>query len=442
MQFNLFIFFLFSIIVIFLYYTVSLRFKKPVLLIASLVFYGMQDLLFLPLLIGLISISYFIAFKIQKEVKADKRKKWMIVGIGAVVITLIIFKSVVLKMPLGLSYYSFKIISYIADVYMGKREYEKKWINYVLYVSFFPQILSGPISRSEEFTRQLDSKVVFDKIKCEKGICLILSGMFKKIVIAERLAVYIDTVFGGYQEYPGIALWLAAFLYSLQIYFDFAGYSEMAIGITYLLGIETQSNFERPYFAVNIRDFWDRWHISLSQWLRDYIYIPLGGNRKGSVRKKINILITFLVSGFWHGSGSGYLVWGIYHGILNSFPVKKNVNKFQCICGQLVTFLLVTFGWIFFRLEDAGEAVKYITCMFTKVQINFQVIAEAILPFSGDYSCAALFLTVILFIIIEWLIEIKEEKQRKAGIIRIAFYIFSIILFGTVGSSSFIYMNY
>jgi len=417
------------------------EFRKYLLLFTSLFFYGMQDLLFLPLLMALISISYFVSQRMSKEADCFKRKKWMVCGIGILVITLIVFKSVVLKMPLGISYYSFKIISYIADVYSGKIECERGFVNYAVYISFFPQILCGPISRFTAFTEQLDS-VIFDRVKCKKGICLILSGMFKKLVIAERLAVYVDTVFGNYQSYPGIALWLAAFFYSFQIYFDFAGYSEIVIGITYLLGIETPNNFVHPYFARSVREFWDRWHISLSQWLRDYIYIPLGGNRKGEIRKKINLLVTFLVSGFWHGSGSGYLAWGMYHGILNLLPEKKSSSKFRCICGQVVTFTLVTFGWIFFRLEDAGEAIKYIICMFVNLKINLQLIAAAILPFSGDYSCIALFLTVCLFILIEWVIEIREERQKEIGFIKIVFYTFTLILFGTIGSSSFIYMNY
>lgn len=442
MQFNLFTFLLFSIMIVFLYYRVPVQYKKQLLLIASLVFYGIWDLFFLPLLIGLIGISYYISFRINEETEADKRKKWMIGGIGTIVITLIVFKSTAFHMPLGISYYSFKIISYIADVYAGKRDCEKKLINYAIYVSFFPQILSGPISRSKEFSGQLDYKGVFDKTKFEKGICLILAGMFKKAVVAERLAVYVDAVFGNYQSYPGIALWLAAFLYSFQIYFDFAGYSEIAIGITCMLGIDTPDNFVHPYFAKNIQDFWDRWHISLSQWLRDYVYIPLGGNRKGNIRKKINILITFLVSGFWHGNGSGYLVWGMYHGVLNLLSEKKSKDKFQGVCGQVLTFILVTFGWIFFRLEDAGEAIKYIMCMFTNMKINMQLIAEAILPFSNDYSCVSLFITVMMFVIIEWFIEIREERRKPERTIRIVFYVLVIILFGTVGSSNFIYMNY
>ena len=441
MNFNLPIFVLFSAVVIFFYYIISPGFRKYYLLGASVIFYGMQDIFALPLLIILISMSYFTSLQMRRETEHNKRKRWMIFGIGIVVMTLIVCKNIVFKMPLGISYYSFKIISYLADVYSEKREYEHRCVNYAVYVLFFPQILCGPISRSSEFIEQLDF-LIFDKEKCGKGICLILSGLFKKMVIAERLAVYVDTIFENFQSYSGIALWMAAFFYSIQLYLDFAGYSEIVIGITYLLGIKTQSNFVRPYFASSIQEFWDRWHISLSSWLRDYIYIPLGGNRKGNTRKKINILVTFCLSGFWHGNGSGYLVWGIYHGILNLFPKRKTNSVFQQIYGQVVTFTLVMFGWIFFRLEDAHEAMKYIISMFVNLKVNLQIIVDAILPFSGDYSCIALFLTVIIFILFEWIIEIRDEKQKEINFMRIIFYVFSIVLFGNMGSSSFIYMNY
>lgn len=445
MQFNLFIYFIFSLFVVLIYYVVPINWRKYILLISSFIFYGMLDLQYLPVMLGLIIVSYGIAFRMGKEMVIERKRAWLILGIVIVVVVLILFKELIFEMPLGLSYYSFKIISYLADVYTGKRKYESSLTVYAIYISFFPQILCGPISRSLEFTEQLYNSLKFDQIKCEKGICLILSGLFKKIVIAERIAIYVNAVFADFEEYPWIALWLAAFFYSIQIYCDFAGYSEIAIGIMYILGIYSDDNFKRPYFAGSIQEFWDRWHISLSSWLQEYVYIPLGGNRKGGFRKKINVLVTFLISGFWHGNGSGYLIWGLYHGVLNILPVKKRKSRLQKIITQVMTFLLVTFGWIFFKMEHVGRAVEYILCMFKDIKLNSSTITESILPFSGDYSCVALFLTVMLFIIIEWVIEVKEERNTGEGrmkTVKIIFYIMSIILFGTVGNSSFIYMNY
>lgn len=344
-------------------------------------------------------------------------------------------------LPLGLSFYSFKIISYLADIYSGKRENAGDWLDYAIYVSFFPQILSGPISRSDEIMGKMEHPFFSDHKALEEGLWLIVSGAFLKLVIAERIVGYVDTVFGNFQMHTGLALWLAAFLYSIQIYCDFAGYSYAAIGVARLMGFSCRPNFNRPYLAKSIPEFWSRWHISLSSWLRDYIYIPLGGNRRGQGRKSINLLLTFLISGFWHGSGSGYVVWGLYHGVLSLFP-RPRKDGWRGVLAQAGTFAAVTLGWIFFRLEDAGAGLCYIARMFTALRISPSAIMNSILPFTSDNSCVSFFLTACFFICAQWIFEEREEQGRLGSKPRQMFLLLSILLFGMIGSGSFIYMNY
>lgn len=413
--------------------------RKFILLVFNMLFYCFIDLKSLPILLTLIIVTYFCTNK--------ERKNQKILTLFSVLFTVavwLVYKSYIKILPLGLSFYSFKIISYILDNAKGKIDFEKSFLHYFIYVTYFPEIISGPISRSGNIIKQLDQAFVFQKDKWLKGIQLILSGLFLKFVIANRAAMYVDEVFGDFISYTGLALFIAAFLYSIQIYGDFSGYSNISIGVSNLLGIDVERNFNRPYFAKSIKEFWNRWHISLSTWLRDYIYIPLGGNRKGKVRKWLNSMITFLVSGFWHGNGSGYIFWGVYHGVLNNFPTPKSKNKLKIFGFQILTFIEVTIGWIFFRIESFSQGIQYLKHMFTNFTINYNSIISSVLPFTKDNASIAIAIVLFLFVLLELIIEIKnkDDYTTQKFSLRITIYIISILLFGVFGVNKFIYMNY
>lgn len=275
------------------------------------------------------------------------------------------FASIVL--PVGISFYLFKAVSYLADVYKGKLLPEKKALSLFLYLAFFPDIVSGPINRADVLIPQLQAEKHFDYGEAVYGMRLILWGLFKKLLIADTLARYVNQVFAVPGSFMGISYLFAAVFYTIEIYCDFSGYSDMAVGIARLFGIRSMENFRSPYFAANIKDFWDRWHISLSTWLRDYVYIPLGGSRKGKVKTYFNLMLTFLVSGIWHGANITFVVWGMLHGIYQMayrFYKKHCSFRMPKIIGVILTFGAVSFAWIFFRAEDLYDALYMIRYMF------------------------------------------------------------------------------
>jgi alginate O-acetyltransferase complex protein AlgI len=273
--------------------------------------------------------------------------------------------------PVGISFFTFQAIGYLWDVYYKRIEAEKDFLSYTLFLSFFPSIVAGPINKASLVLPQIKAQrpyFVYDK--AVEGLKLILWGMFMKVVAADRICLYVDTVYGNYEYYSGLSCFVASVMYSIQIYADFAGYSLMAIGVGKLLGFELTPNFNRPYFAVSVTDFWRRWHISLSTWLKDYVYIPLGGNRCSKARNYWNIFITFLVSGIWHGANWTFIVWGIWHGVFQI--IEKAINQQKCRYGKFgkgvkigITFLLVNFAWIFFRMPTLADACEVIKRIFT-----------------------------------------------------------------------------
>lgn len=283
--------------------------------------------------------------------------------------------------PLGISFYTLQLISYIVDVYNGKIKPEKNIAKFILFASFFPQLIQGPIPRFNQLQNQLITGHRFDENNIVKGFIYIIWGFFLKLMIADKAAVIVDNVFNNYPAYSGVYIWVASFLYSIQLYTDFLACTTLAQGVSKLFGIDIIDNFARPYFATSIKDFWRRWHISLSSWLRDYIYIPLGGNRKGKINKYIFIAITFLVSGLWHGAGYRFLVWGGLHAIYQivgdvTFKAREQVynilsispdSKKKHIIKQIGTFLLVNWAWIIFRADSLSMGAKLIKHMFTDV---------------------------------------------------------------------------
>lgn len=401
------------------------------------------------LLLFEVVVSYLGAKILEKK----KNKVYLVSSIAIVIIILAFFKyfgfiaektslSLDIIMPIGISYYSFKIISYLIDTYKNTIKYKISFVDYFIYVSFFPQILSGPISRPNEIIEQLNNKNTITEEKVTKGIELILDGLFKKYVIANRIANYTSLVFNNYINYPSLALWICMFLFSIQLYCDFDGYSKIVIGISKMLGFNIVDNFKTPYFSYNIKQFWKRWHISLSSWLKDYIYIPLGGNKCSKFRNYFNILATFIVSGIWHGNTLNYLFWGIYHGIANILSFKKPKNKLDKFFKTLATFITVSFGWIIFSIKDLKGIITYIIKMFKDFSLSYNNIVSSILPFTNDYSCLAYFLCICILITILFIFELNDQNNKGNISIRLVIYILAIALFGEFGTSAFLYANF
>lgn len=333
--------------------------QNILLLASSFVFYAFADLRFVPFLLFAIAVSYIAGL-------ICKNRFLFIIFLTINLVPLLALKYCPQILhthwifPLGISFFTFQSISYIADIYTKKIPAERNLLNVALFISFFPVISSGPIQRAGNLIPQFQNVRCFDYINATDGMKLFAWGMFKKICIADRIAVYVNHVYGNASDQYGFALLLATVLYSFQIYYDFSGYSDMAIGVAHYLGFDAGKNFDHPYLSQSIGEFWRRWHISLSSWLRDYVYIPLGGSRVALPRIYLNLMLTFLVSGIWHGSTWNFVIWGLLHGLFQcigretkTFWEKLKIPAFVRI---VVTFCLVTFAWIFFRADSLHEA--------------------------------------------------------------------------------------
>jgi D-alanyl-lipoteichoic acid acyltransferase DltB (MBOAT superfamily) len=283
-----------------------------------------------------------------------------------------------IMLPVGISFYTFQALSYTMDVYRRDVKSEKNFGKYALFVSFFPQLISGPIEKSKNFLKQLDEKHSFDYYRIKNGILLMIWGFFQKMVVADRLGMLVNTVYSSPQSYKGFQIIIATIFYTFQIYCDFSAYSDIARGAAGVMGFSLTKNFERPYFSKSIREFWRRWHISLCSWFKDYLYIPLGGNRHGKLRKHFNTMVVFLVSGLWHGANITFIIWGGLHGAYQIIgdilsPVKRKlIKRFNVrteefnykLLQVIITFILVSFAWIFFRANTFEDAITLIKNMF------------------------------------------------------------------------------
>ncbi len=374
-------------------------------------------------------------------------------------------------LPVGISFYTFQALSYTIDVYRGEIKSEKNIIKYALFVSFFPQLVAGPIERSKNLLIQvenLDKVKRFDYDRMTEGLLLMLFGYFQKMVIADRAAILVDTVFNSYYEYNSMALILAAVFFSIQIYCDFGSYSLIAIGTAKVMGINLMENFNTPYFARGIKEFWGRWHISLSTWFRDYLYIPLGGNRCSKLRKSFNILVTFLVSGLWHGANFTFIAWGAIHGIchiieeqlkpikekyLNKFNIRTNVFSF-IILEIIITFIIVDLAWIFFRAETIYDALLYIKRIFTRIDLwtlfDGTLYNLGLNIFEMNILIIALFILIsidlIKYIRKESIFEFLSKQNLYFRWFVMLFLIFYIIVYGKYGAGfdpkQFIYFQF
>ncbi|MEY3053227.1 MAG: hypothetical protein RLY31_3012 [Bacteroidota bacterium] len=382
----------------------NLRQQNLVILVSSYVFYGWWDYRFLSLIFLSTLVDYFTARKIAAQHDPVARK-WLL---GASVLFNLgllgffkyynffveswvdLFRSVGYEitsvwtlhiiLPVGISFYTFQTMSYTIDVYRKQLEPTRDFISFASFVSFFPQLVAGPIERASQLLPQILSPRTFRYEQGVQGVRLILWGMFKKVVVADSLAPVVEEIFGNYQTYDGGVLWLGAVYFAFQIYCDFSGYSDIAIGTSKLFGFELMSNFRFPYFSRNIGEFWKRWHVSLSSWFRDYLYIPLGGSRDGRWKSLRNIFVIFLVSGFWHGANWTFTWWGMIHACLYlpTFLVKANRKYVRSVVAENtwlpslqdsarigITFLLVTVAWVFFRSPDLSASLAYVAGMFS-----------------------------------------------------------------------------
>lgn len=392
MLFNSLSFAIFLPIVFILYWAIPHKFRWIILLCASYYFYMSWNVKYVVLILLTTTVSYLCGLLVEKSDKKSTKIFWMTSALLVCFGVLFFYKyfnfmseSVValfslfsirlnpvtlkLLLPVGISFYTFQSLSYVIDVYKGDVKAQHHFGKYALFVSFFPQLVAGPIERTSNLMPQLEEEKYFDLKEASYGLRQMLLGFIKKLIIADSLSGYVDLVFNNAEYFFGLTYIIAAILFTFQIYCDFAGYSDIAIGTSRLLGVNLMTNFKSPYFATSIKDFWGRWHISLSTWFRDYVYIPLGGNRKGKIRTYVNLVITFLASGLWHGANWTYVIWGGLHGFYQVvgrlrqelFKDKFSKIKVPGFIEGIITFALVSFAWIFFRANSMGDAVYIVT---------------------------------------------------------------------------------
>ena len=476
MQFNSLEFAIFLPIVFLLYWFVfnrRLRWQNLFVVAASYLFYGLWDWRFLFLIVFTSFCSWGSGLLIGRY-RAENSKKAKRVSALNIVVNLLIlgvFKyynffissfadlflhgqsdGLLLRviLPVGISFYTFQALSYSIDVYRGKLEPVLDIVQFFAYVSFFPQLVAGPIERATNLLPQFGKQRTFSYDQAVDGLRQMLWGLFKKMAIADNCAVFVDEVFGNQTAYDGATLTLAALLFAFQIYADFSGYSDIAIGVAKLFGIKLMRNFNNPYFSRDIAEFWRRWHISLTTWFRDYLYIPLGGSRTTKAKIVRNTLIIFLVSGFWHGANWTFIAWGGFHALLflplilagrnrkytDTIAVGKWLPSWKECLQMLVTFLLVVVGWIFFRADSISMAFSYFGGLLR--------------PWHNPFSMAMLpvFIYIAIMMTVEWL---QREKQHGLDLQHVSshfvkftiYYILIFIIFiAQKGSETFIYFQF
>ena len=478
MLFNSLDFAIFLPIVFILYWFVTQknwRLQNGLIVLASYVFYGWWDWRFLSLLFFSSMVDYVAGLAMMKEQQQRRRKWYLFISIACNLGLLGFFKyynffiesfttafsflgtpfhagTLYIILPVGISFYTFQSLSYGIDVYRRKLEPTRDPIAFLAFVSFFPQLVAGPIERATHLLPQFQKARTFEYSKAVDGMRQILWGLFKKMVIADNCGQFADQIFSQSGSYSGSTLLLGAFFFAMQIYGDFSGYSDMAVGLSRLFGFDLMQNFSFPYFSRNVAEFWRRWHISLSTWFRDYLYIPLGGNKKGRSKTIRNTFITFLVSGLWHGAHLKYLAWGGLHALymLPHLLKNKTAKKETAIApGKLIpgwkegfsillTFLLVVLAWIFFRANSLADANQIYSEIFSS---SFFTIPE-VLP-------KKIFLLLVFFLLIEWLgrhsfYAIEKTGSKGPVWIRWAFYYLIVLLIFSEGGRTqpFIYFQF
>lgn len=449
MLFNSLEFFIFFPIVFALYWLIpreKIKFQNALLLIASFVFYGWWSWEFAGLLLGLIALNFYFGIVIEN---GSKHLLWFAVTLNLGVLALFKYCNffidqavegfqllkiplhldhLKLILPIGISFYTFHGLSYIFDIYRKQIKPTHNWIDYSLFVSFFPLLVAGPIERASHFLPQIQSTRKFSKQQSIDGVKLMVWGMFKKIVIADNLATIANYVFNGPQNCNSLTLLIGAMAFSIQIYGDFSGYSDIAIGTAKLFGFELLSNFKFPYFSRDIAEFWRRWHISLSSWFRDYLYIPLGGSKLGKLKSIRNTFIIFLVSGFWHGASWNFIIWGGLHALafLPLLLLNKNRQNSKDIVAfnstfpeikellQMVgTFLFATFAWVFFRAKSIGSALLFVSTFFKDcINMPSEIFHGKHQFQSSEHSIVWFFVYSISLILGDWMLRRNERSYK------------------------------
>ena len=489
MLFNSFDFLIFMAVMVALFYIVPVGLRLYILLIGSYIFYMWWSVPFVLLLIFVTVVNYSAGIFMLKNDDNLRRKKAafivsLVISFGILFIfkyiplideTLIYLFSMInmvytprefdLILPLGISFYTFQAVGYSIDVYRGTIKPEKNFIRFSLFITFFPPLIAGPIERASNLIPQLVRAQRFDLDNIMIGLKFALFGLFKKVVIADRIAVAVNTVYGAPENFAGLALVVATVLFAFQIYCDFSGYSDMAVGFAKMFGIDLTLNFRQPYLSRSISEFWRRWHISLSSWFKDYVYFPLGGSRVGAFMYARNIMITFLISGIWHGASWTFIAWGALHGFyliaesvflkpINAVLRRLWLENFFLVnmIKTTITFTLVCFGWILFRAETFNDSIFIMTNLFSDFY-RWGEIPYVWRTLTSMGLGAAQLLAGVACIIILWLADIvagkdniHEKLMRVPSLIRLVFYTligFLIIALGVFhGGADFIYFQF
>ncbi len=492
MLFNSIDFLIFFPLIVLVYYIIPYRFRYIWMLLASYYFYMQWHPAYIFLLFGTTVVTYMGGLMIEKKRETGAGKMCLAVVVTINLAVLAYFKysgmimgyvNVLLELtghtrttwsnsillPVGISFFTLQALGYLIDVYRGKIEAERDFLRYALFISFFPQLVAGPIERSSNLIKQLKTPERFSYENLRKGLLVMLYGFFLKIVVADRLAIYVDSVYDDLPGHPGYYIVVAAVFFAIQLYCDFYGYSTIAKGAARVMGITLMDNFKAPYFSVGISEFWRRWHVSLSSWFKDYLYIPLGGNRKGTFRKYLNIMIIFAVSGLWHGASMGFVVWGLLNGFYQLIEALYRTfrNKLtdltgigplrdsfaRRLLGRIVTFYEFAFSLIFFRSGNLKTSVRAFSNMVSVN--NRQIFTDGSLFKEGvswEYFCV-LFIAVIVIGIVDSVKYRGEDAadafltkswlfRMPAVVLLLAF----VILFGCYGNAydvqKFIYFQF
>ncbi|QNF35294.1 MBOAT family protein [Adhaeribacter swui] len=490
MLFNSLEFLLFFPVVTLLFFLLPHRFRWVLLLVASCFFYMFFKPIYILILLITIIIDYYAGILIQNSPTKKKKKFYLIWSLVANISVLAIFKYfnffndnitsvsewlgyenpipyLTILLPIGLSFHTFQAMSYTIEVYRGHQPAERHFGIYALYVMFYPQLVAGPIERPQNVLHQFHEKQYFDYDRVADGLKLMAWGLFKKVVIADRLALMVNQVYNNPTNYDGIYLIIATVFFAFQIFCDFSGYSDIALGSAQVMGFKLMENFRRPYSAKTIKEFWGRWHISLSTWFRDYLYLPLGGNRVSKWRWYYNIFIVFLVSGFWHGASWNFIIWGALHGFYQVFgfitaPQRNNLVKFLRLDNfprlynaiQVVTtFSLVGLAWIFFRANTLTDAWYISTHLFQNFWGSTREFAHQLLfenKILGQYK-QEFILAVLFILLLEYVHYLQSQHKLRLQIAHFrpfyrwgiySAYLLVFLYFGVFNSNSFIYFQF
>ncbi len=476
MLFNSLHFLVFFIVITVFFFLFKKQYRWSLLLLASCYFYMVFVPYYILILAFTIIIDYFAGILIESSSDKSKRKFWLVTSIVANVGILCFFKYynffnenidaachalglnnsipyLKIALPIGLSFHTFQAMSYTIEIYRGKFKAERHFGIYALYVMFYPQLVAGPIERPQNVLPQFHKFADFDANRVISGLRLMVWGLFKKVVIADRMTQLVDHFYDKPEQHHGIGLLMATYFFTIQIYCDFSGYTDMAIGAARVMGVDLMENFRRPYFSKSIQEFWTRWHISLSTWFRDYLYIPLGGSRVSAFRIYMNVAIVFLISGFWHGANWTFVIWGAIHFIYVFIQMKffskltldmKNpfMNKMLSFFKIVFVFNLVAVAWIFFRAKNVSDAFYILQHIFDFTHVSLSSITFY------RFGLYSLILSV-LFTIFMFFVEYKTEtdlsnvsKNYRKDVLFVSLCLFLIINFGVFDGTSFIYFQF